>query len=93
MPNCFLTFPILSILTDQIYKKYYKQSEIKDAVENFEKLDNLVRKIDKFVQIGFLNKSQTMLVFGLCLCQRVTDEITSFLGQTDLKSISFRDCL
>ena len=68
-------------------------SSIRDAVENFEKLDILVRKIDKLVQIGFLTEQQTMLVLALFMSQRVSDEITSFLGQTDLKTISFRACL
>ena len=66
---------------------------IKDAVENFECIDNIVRKVDRYTQIGFLNESQAMLVFGLFLSQRVTDEISSFLGQTDFKHVSFRDCI
>ena len=38
---------------------------IRDAVDNFDKLDLLIRKIDKFVQIGFLSEAQSMIVLGI----------------------------
>ena len=66
---------------------------IRDAVDNFEKLDLLIRKIGKFVQIGFLSEAQSKIVLGIYVSQRVIDEVTSFLGFTDLKNVAFRECI
>ena len=66
---------------------------IRDAVDNFDKLDLLIRKIDKFVQIGFLSEAQSKIVLGIYVSQRVIDEVTSFLGFTDLKNVALRECI
>ena len=62
------------------------------AIENFELLDNLLRRVDRYISIGFLNEAQSMLVLSMYISQRVQDEVSSFTGYTDLKYLGFKEC-
>ena len=48
----------------------------KCAIENFELIDNLLRKVERFVVIGFLNEEQSIMVLSLHLSQRIQDEVS-----------------
>ena len=65
----------------------------KCAIENFELLDNLLRKVDRFISIGFLKEAQSMMVLSLHISQRIQDEVSSFTGHTDLKYLGYKECL
>ena len=56
----------------------------KCAIEIFELIDNLLRKVERFVVIGFLNEEQSIMVLSLHLSQRIQDEVSSFSGHTEL---------
>ena len=65
----------------------------KCAIENFEQIDNLLRKVERFVSIGFLNEEQTVMVLTLYLSQRIQDEVSSFSGHTELREMSFQEVI
>ena len=62
----------------------------KNAIIYFEALDNLVKKVDRYTQIGNLSEKQAIFIFETFLVQKNLDEITSFNSVNDLKHISFK---
>ena len=62
----------------------------KNAIIYFEALDSLIKKIDKYTQIGNLSEKQAIFLFEIFLVQKNVDEINSFNSVTELKYISFK---
>ena len=65
----------------------------KCAIDEFELLDNLLRKVDRYISIGFLNEAQSMMVLSLHISQRIQDEVSSFTGHTDVKYLGYKECM
>lgn len=62
----------------------------KNAIIYFEALDALIKKIDRYTQIGNLSEKQAIFLFETFLVQKNVDEINSFNSVTELKYISFK---
>ena len=62
---------------------------LKDAIQNFELMDTVLKAVDRHVAVGMLDETQSVLILTLYLSQRIYDEVASYLCVTDLKSKKF----
>ena len=62
---------------------------LKDAITNFESMDSVLKHVDRHCQVALLDEQQAVLVLSLYLSSQIYDEISSYLGVTDIKLLKF----
>ena len=81
---------LAAVGTVQEHEKFDATSEQakRNAINNFEKLDVILTKMEKLVLLGSLNERQSTSVLEMYYTQRIIDEISSYLN-SDFKELSY----
>ena len=79
----------IGILTEENKFSADSSTALKDAICNFESLDMVLKNVDRHCQVALLNEQQAVLVLSLYLTSQIYDEISSYLGVTDIKLLKF----
>ena len=81
---------LAAVGTVQEHKRFHATSEQakRNAINNFEKLDVILTKMEKLVLLGSLNERQSTSVLEMYFTQRIIDEISSYLNN-DFKELTY----